>query len=301
MTATVNNRVRNPQANVINGVDAGGMMSARIQAGYEKVMKSPPDGKQFPFVDRECQFVRGSVVSQDWVEAIALLTGTLGTKVFYEKKSGADTWVKHTLTNPIIHNIKLNITGGHNNTSYATVSYDFECRFADPTKTIADAWAMTDAQTVPTYVAAARGGVRFETVTLGALSIYHVTALSLNITVKLVKACNDADVGFTCVDAEQDGMEISGSLTFQDAAIGTNVIKAAQVILAARASLTATIRQSSGAASKVLTIAGVIFTSVDSNSDRGNDFSDYTANFTVANDATTELTLAGANKIVTFA
>ena len=35
--ATVNNRVGLPQAIVINGIDTGGAMTARISAGYDTI------------------------------------------------------------------------------------------------------------------------------------------------------------------------------------------------------------------------------------------------------------------------
>jgi hypothetical protein len=86
--ATVNKRVGLPQAVTINGVDAGGAMVARIQEGYDNILRSAPDGLQVPVKDKEAEYVRGEIVTQDWVEAVNLLTGTVGTFVFYERKSG---------------------------------------------------------------------------------------------------------------------------------------------------------------------------------------------------------------------
>ena len=157
--ATINKRVRRPQANVVNGVDAGGMMTARIQKGYDEIVRSAPDGLQALILDRVAQFCRGDIASQDWVHAIELLTGTLGTCVFYERKSGAAEltgFVKHTLTAPVIHRIRLSYKQGQ----YATVAYSFECRAADETKGFADMHAVTDDQAAPTYISAARGGFR---------------------------------------------------------------------------------------------------------------------------------------------
>ena len=62
---TVNNRLKKPQALVINGVDAGGIMTARILMGFDSRIASAPDGLEVPLSDREIQFVRGTVVTQD--------------------------------------------------------------------------------------------------------------------------------------------------------------------------------------------------------------------------------------------
>jgi len=159
--ATVNERVGVIQASVINGIDAGGTMSARIEAGYDEIIESEPDGLEVPISDRGAQFVRGTVVTQDWVKAVELLTGTVGSYCFSERQSGVavDTgYIKHTITNPVIHNVRLDFNKG----GYATAAFDFECRAADDAKTIADMWGMLDDQAAPTYVAAARGGWRVQ-------------------------------------------------------------------------------------------------------------------------------------------
>jgi len=302
--ATVNKRIGVSQAMVINGVDAGGMMSARIQAGYDNIPSSEPDGLAVPVSDREIQFVRGSVVSQDWIEAVNLIIGTVGTYVFYERKSGvaeATGYVKHTITAPVIHRVNIDFAKGR----YGTISFDFECRASDPTKTIADMWAMTDSQNTPTYVSAARGGYRIVTATLSPLAtpvaIYHVTAFNFALALPLVKECNDGDVAYTAVDARLSGITATGSLSMQDSAITSAKLKAQDLLLHARASLELIATQSGGGAAKKITIAGVVFDNIGGNADVTKPFSDYAMPFRVANDLTTQLTLAGANKIITIA
>jgi len=296
--ATVNKRVYRPQAMAINGVDAGGAMSANIQEGYDNVLRSSPDGLQVPLRDREVQFCRGTVVTQDWVEAIALLTGTLGTYVFYERKSGvaeASGYIKHTITAPVIHRINLAITKG----GYATVSFDFECKPADPTKTIADMHAMTDSQNAPTYIAAARGGFRVVSAVFATtINIYHVTAFNFTIVLRLVKECNDADIGYTCVDALLDGLTANGSISFQDATITAATLLAQMLVTHAKGTLILTLTQGQGSAAKVVTVAGVEFDNAGQTSDANAPFTEFTANFEIANDPTTQLTLAGTNKII---
>jgi len=290
----VNKRVYGPQAAVINGVDAGGMMTATIDSGYDNVMRTGPDGLAVPVVDREIQFVRGSVTSQDWIHLIDLLTGTVGTYVFYERKSGvaaATGYVMHTITAPVIHNARLSM----NQKGYLAVSFDFECRAADEAKTILDMWTMTDGQDVPTYVSAARGGWRVETCLHGDVPVYHVTAFDFAITMQLLKACNDADVAYTAVDAREDGMRTAGSLSFGDAEIKdtTLELKCQLLVLAAAASMVITVTQSAGATSKVITIARTIFATAGANGNAQSDYSGYRANFEVTNDPSTPYTLLG--------
>jgi hypothetical protein len=298
--ATVNKRVYSPQAQVINGVDAGGAMSAIIDEGYDNVIRSAPDGLAVAVVDRQVQYCRGTVVSQDWIHMIDLLTGTVGTYVFYERKSGAAAatgYIKHTITNPVIYKARI----AANAQGYMTVSFDFECKAADETKTIADMHTITDSQAAPTYVSAARGGYRVETCVHGAVSIYHVTAFDFEIAMQLLKACNDADIAYTAVDAREDGMSAQGSLSFQDAEVTVAKLKCQDLALAAAGSLVLTVTQSQGATDKVITIARVIFNTAQPSSRSGGDFSEYRAGFEVTNDPATPLTLAGANEIITIA
>jgi len=299
--ATVNKRVGLPQATVINGVDAGGTMLAVINAGYDNLMYSSPDGLEVPLKDKECQFVRGTITTQDWAVAVNLLTGVVGTYVFYERKSGvaaATGYVQHTITAPVIHRMSINLTKG----GYSAITFDFECRAADETVTIAAMWAVLDSQAAPTYIPAARGGYRVETAVHGVdpnnIDIYHVTAFNFTLTLPLVKDCNDADVAYTCVDARLDGLTAGGSISFQAGEVTGAILTCQELIAAAAAALVLVVTQSQGAADKTVTIANVDFNSIGSSSSVNAPFTEYTAAFDVANDVTTQLTLAGDNKII---
>ena len=303
--ATVNERVGIPQAAVINGVDAGGIMTAVISAGHDNIMRSSPDGLQVAMKDKEIQFVRGTITTQDWIEVINLLNGTVGTYVFYERRSGmaaATGYIKHTITAPVIHSVSFTLTKG----GYAQASFSFECRAADETKGIADMWLPEDADSAgydgaaPTYVSAARGGYRIETAAHGEVSIYHVMDFNFALTLPLVRACNDLDVGYTCVDARLDGLAAAGSISFQDASIATATILCQKLAVAARGSLVLVVTQGGGAADKTITIAGVDFNNVGGNSDASAPFTGYNAEFEVSNDVTTQLTLDSTNKIITI-
>ena len=301
---TVNKRVGLPQAGTINGVDAGGIMTARIDAGFDNIIRSAPDGLSPPVQDKEIQYVRGTIVTQDWIEAINLLTGAVGTFVFYERKSGVDEatgFVEHTITAPVIHQITITLTKG----GYATVSFNFECRAADETKTIADMWALLDGQAAPAYISAARGGYRIVSAVHGTdpndIDIYHVMSFNFTLALPLMKDCNDSDVAYTCVDARVDGLTAGGSIGFQSGEITGAILTCQELIAATKANLVITVKQGQGAANKVITIAGVDFSSISSPSDANNPFTGYAANFDVANDPSTPLTLAGDNKIIAIA
>jgi len=86
--STVNNRVGVPQAVTINGVDAGGAMQIQIDCGYDNRPQSAPDGLEVALKDKEIQYCRGRLTTQDWVEFVNLLTGAVGTYVCYERRSG---------------------------------------------------------------------------------------------------------------------------------------------------------------------------------------------------------------------
>jgi hypothetical protein len=304
--ATVNKRSKLILSNVINGVTAGGATTARIDAGYDEIVKSTPDGLQIPFVERATQFVRGSQTWECWAEMINLLNGTVGTNVFYERKSGvaaATGYIKHQLNAPVIHRASLSQSQGQ----YMTASAEFECRFASETAVISDAWAMTDSQAAPTFNAAARGGWRIISAAFtpsggSAINLYHLRSFNFSLAIALAKASNDSDKGYTAVDADLEaGIDASGSLTLEDSTITSTVILAATLLLAARGTLVLTVQQGAGGANKTITINGVQFGTGGRSLDAGKAFNDGSISFSVTNNSTTPLTLAGANKIIAFA
>jgi len=311
--ATVNNRIMKPQASVINGVDAGGTMIARIASGYDDVNQTPLDGLDIPLVDRLTEFVRGSLTCQDWVHIIDLLTGTVGTYVFYQRKSGtavATGFIKHTITNPVIHRAALSLI----HRGYGTINADFECKAADESKGISDMWGQTDDQAAPSYISAARG-LEITACAHNSVDIYHTIGLDFEIAMQLMKASADGDVGYTAVDAElggapqtqnrafgdPGGISPMGTLTFQDASITDGNILAQDLIAASAGDLVLTVKQAQGAAAKTVTIANVVFTGIDASPSADGGYTDFSMPFVVANDADTPLTLAGDNKIITIA
>jgi len=300
--ATVNKRAGKAQAAVINGVDAGGLMVAAIQAGFDDILQSPADGLEIPLIDRATEFVRGSINSQDWVHLVDLLTGVVGTYVFYERKSGvavATGYIKHTLTAPVIHRCGINLT----HRGYGTANADFECKPADETKGVADMWQLADTQAAPSYISAARGLEITACVHDATLTVKHVTGLDFVIAMLMSKASQDGDVGYTAVDAELGGIPPTGTLRFQDSSVKdeSTELMAEQLLAAAAGDLVLTVKQSQGATAKTVTIANVVFDSIDTAPAAGTPYTEYSMPFRVANDADTPLTLAGTDKIITIA
>ena len=300
---TVNNRLRNVQALTVNGVSAGGLTTLSINQGYDNMPASAPDGIGGPaIVDREVQYCRGNGAIQDWSHLVDLLTGTLGTLAVYSRKSGtaaATGYVLHTLTNPVIHRTRIS----QSIRDYMTCGFDFECKAADETKGFADMYVPTDSQSAPSYVSAARGGYRISDAYIddtADVDIYHVTAFEFDLAMQIAKACNDADVGYTCVDAIADGMAAGGSITIQDESISGAQTKAQQLLSHAAKPLVLTVTQGSGATAKTVTIANCLFGNAREAMTNGPFFA-VTLDFMVANDASTPLTLEGDNKIITIA
>lgn len=304
--ATVNNRIKVVQAVAFNGVNANGAMSLACQAGYDKVLRSDPDGIGGPaIIDKFAEFCRGAYASQDWTGFLSVLTAAVSSFVGYQRKSGvpeATGYLKHTIVNPVVHRAVLNQTLD----SYMHAAYSFECRAADETKGFADMWTQEDNQAKPDYVAAARGGHRISAAVFTpdsgspvSISIYHLTAFNLSIEMRLDKYCNDADVGYTAVDAEADGLTANGQIGFQDAAVSAGQLTAQRLLSAGRGTLELTAVQGGGAAAKTITVAGVDFEALDSNA-TPRDATGFMLRYNIANSAAQPLTLAGTNKILTI-
>ena len=281
----------------INGVGAAAALTASIQAGYDEKVYSEPDGLALPIRDRASQFVRGTVSMQDWTKAISILTGALDTLDFYVGEAGADTFQSHTITNPIIHRLRLDLRQGQ----YGSAQFDFECKFPSAAATIKDVWAIDTAVAAPAYAAAAFGGWRFVSIAHASISVQHVTSLDFTLTVPIFKASNDADLGYTDVDRILSGLRATGSIACQDSeGHESDALKLAALCEAARASLVVTVAMHGAAADKVLTFAGCEIDAVRSNPTT-RPYTEHSIDFELTNDQTTQLTLAGDNKILTIA
>ncbi|MCK4958168.1 MAG: hypothetical protein KAT00_02185, partial [Planctomycetes bacterium] len=189
---------------------------------------------------------------------------------------------------------------------FARVEMQFECKAADEAKGFADMWVPLEGQAAPSYISAARGGMRIISAIHGSggniINILHNLGFDLNIALPLAKECNDGDVGYTCVDARVDGMACTGSINFQDASIATATEVGQKLVAAAKADLVLTVNQGQGAANKTVTVANADFDNVSRNSNNNKEgFTESTGYFDVANVAGVPLTLDGVNKILVIA
>lgn len=292
------------KGSVINGVDAGGEMSILIDEGYDEVSESCPEGAEVAIVDRSGQYVRGTCVTQSVSTALGLLSGAIDKYEFFERKSGVAAlagWLKHALASPVIWDIDIRLNQG----SYWTATFKFECRFATAATVISDVHVLTDAQADPGLSAELKlGGQKIVSALLGALAIYGVKSFGFHLGLVLAKSCVGGALGYTSVDAELGGAggRCDGSIAFQDSSVASAKTKATQLLAAARGSLVLTCLMSSGAANKVITVAGVMFTSQSTSmsGDRTR-YAETTMNYRVSNSLGTPLTLAGTNPIITIA
>ena len=289
--AATNNRVRMIRESTINGVDSGGMVTVLIQEGWDQIIRSGPSDIAGMVVDRECQFVRGAIATQDWSKAYNSLVAASGNFVFSERISGAaagSAWQAHTLANTVIHRLDLAQQFGQ----YMTATYAYECKFASDSTTYSDVHSVAAGGAAGAAHTATRGGYRVESATLGEVNFYHVTQFNLSIALPLFKDCNDGDVGYTIVEAETEcGIAVTGSITVQDEdfdPIGD----------ADPADLVLTLRSSSGAADKTITVKDVVFTGRDSNKQQG--YGTFAHAFEVSN-PDGDLTLSGETKFLTIA
>ncbi len=293
-----NHRLHKPQAATINGVSFGGLTVANIVKGYDQVLTSSPDGAEVAFSDRYCQYCRGNITTQDITQALNILTGDIDTFVFYEAESGESTYIKHTINNPVIFDLAISI----NKDQYATASFNFECLAESASAGFAGMHVPARAEeTLPEYVAAARGGQIVKTLKLGTTDILHVTGLSFNLAFSISKESNDGSVGYTTIDTSMNGILPSGNISFQDSGAETDKDLSGQVLALTRQSLVATLAMGQGAADKTVTIAGVEIISCSNGSSSGDGYTTYDASYQVTNNATTPLTLSGTNKIITIA
>ena len=199
----------------LNGVAAGGLMSASFQFGYEDIVTAPADGLSFPEVDRLTQYCRGTITSQDWINVISALNGAVGTYIFYSRESGAATYTKWTVTAPVIHSASFNLA----HRGYGSCTWNFECKASNTTDGFATMLvADTATATAPAVSVTTHRGLEILTVvhTTDTTDIYHVTGLTFNVAGNLMKASQDGDTGYTAVDVVWGGTSMTGTMTIQD-------------------------------------------------------------------------------------
>lgn len=267
----------------VNGVAHGGLVSGAIQYGKDKIVRSSGDNQILEEVDVFINFVRGTITSQDWPDVISLLTGTVGTYIFYEKESGLATVTKNTLNLPVIHRADFSLT----NFSPAQITWGFECRGTLNDDVITDMWGRLKTQVAPAVELTTSRGDKITAAVHGVTAIQHVTGLTFSLNANLVIGTpGDGDTCYVAVDLANP-FSFSGSITTQDldSALSLNEI-------GTPAALAVTVHQMSQAAAKTITFANVLFGSNSANLGQGH--TGYTIGFIVNSPSATPLTLATA-------
>ena len=277
----------------INGVDNGGLMSAAIQFGKDRISRGSGDNQAVDEVNQYINFVRGVITTQDWPDIITLMDAALapvGTYGFYEKESGLATVNINTITKPVIHQASFSLS----NFSPAQITYAFECRATLVDDTIADMWTRLAAQDAPAAVLTTNRGDQITACVHGAsdneTTVAHVTGLTFDISGNLIKGePGDGDAAYMAVDVAYP-YTIGGTLTMQE--LTTAMSLAEQTVSADGYDLVLTINQMSAAAAKTLTIKNVLFTNNSGN--LGQSYAGYTMNWVCNSPSTIPLTLATA-------
>lgn len=179
-----------------SGIDVGGVSSIEVRQGYVHKTQSGRDGGQGSARRAQAGMtVTGTLASTDVLQLVPLMITTLVKLDYYGRQSGAATWTKGTLINPVFHAGRFNSSLAN----YATISADLTCRFADGTKVFKDVAGFVDGQGAPTIVQPAPFW-RPQSCTFGGLSPVHVQSLGFTIPGELLTDYGDTDKGLTAVD-----------------------------------------------------------------------------------------------------
>jgi hypothetical protein len=287
-----NTRTYKPQIATINGVSAAGITSVVYEEGYAQVATGAGDDQLVPSVDRHAQYCRGSFACEDWTKILDLLNADESTFTVYESESGAATYTKHTFAKPVIYDISLNIVNGR----YASISGRFECRADAASDTIVDLHGVETGESLPSRVAATRGGSRIVSALLGSIEIPHATSFSLSLSFPILRSSADDDLAHMAVDRVEDQISVSGSIECESG-YDTTALTRQLAIASAADDLVITVEMAGSTANKTITVKNALFLTTSGNSGSG-----YTAgpiSFTI--NGTAEMTLTGATAFLEIA
>ena len=172
----------------VNTISTGGVTSVNTEQSYADEADSIGDGMAGPSdVDQAGQQVTFSINTSDVLQLIPLLIST---------PSAAATLVK-----PVCAAGRFAAARG----SYATITVDGQCRFANSDDTFEDVEGFTAGQSAPTLTHPSllwqpKNAVH------GALSPLHTQSLSFNIPRRLIVDYSDGDKGTTAVDVGKYGV-----------------------------------------------------------------------------------------------
>ena len=214
-----NKRTYNAQAAVINGVSLGGTTQISIERGHDVQSSGALDGQQGGShgVARGAKFVRGSIDSEDITKMITLLTAARSTGVFFAKESGAATWLKRTLKNPVMHNLRFASRFG----GRSAFTLDFECQWDDADDFKEVDLPLAAEQTEPTIVVpssyAEPTAVVYKTDPADQqldVTVLHVKEFSFNVGGQLLRDTNPGVSGYDSV--EYNPGDVTFSIGFAD-------------------------------------------------------------------------------------
>ncbi len=267
-----------------NGQDAGGLMSANIDAGFDNIINPTHDGLIFPIPEKLIPYVRFSVQSQDVEQAIAVFNGASDDYTFYTKETGLASYDMQVLLFPQIHSLDINLV----NNGYSSCSWSAECKPVDGTKTHKDMWASTINTEKPAFLSSNRA-VKIVSV-VGTSTITHVMGVTFSLNATLLRESMDGALGYTQI--EMENYTAGGSVTFQDTTVATSTLLAVKLLNDAVANLTITMKDSGLAGTATYVIKNVTYTNITTNRDDSGNYVSHTANFIVSDNSGTPVTAA---------
>lgn len=117
------------QSLVCNSVSIGGLSVINVSRGYGNVAVGQLDGIAGGThgTAKGDKFVTGNITHEDVEQAVALINGTVGTGVFFEKESATATWTQRTLNKPVIGDTSIVVRAG----AVGQVNHAIQCTFDD--------------------------------------------------------------------------------------------------------------------------------------------------------------------------
>lgn len=180
----------------INTISIGGVTGIDVEQSHAVEIDSVSDGVDGPSdADQAGQQVTFTIITTDVIQLIPLLISTPGSAEWFGHESGAATYGKGTLVNPVCHSGAFSSALG----SYATITVNGQCRFPTAASTFKDVEGWLAAQQGPTLTHPSKLW-QPKSAVHGALEPLHVQALNFNIPGRLMTDHDGGDKGITAVD-----------------------------------------------------------------------------------------------------
>ena len=182
---------------IVNSVSIGGVSRIETSQSHRNNVESKGDGDAGAAeVDQAGQIVDFSFATEDALKLIDLLNATPASAEWFGHESGAATYAKGSLVNPVCHSGQFNAALG----SYATIAVNGTCKFPNAAATFDDVEGFLGGQSAPTQTYAGRQWQPGDAVH-NTLTALHVQSLSFNISPReVLRDCDAGDMGMTAVD-----------------------------------------------------------------------------------------------------